>query len=312
MVTFRISLFGRFKIQSDCIDQVVNIENRKVQELFCFLLIHPHRPHTREALGTLLWEGSSTGQMKKYLRQALWQLQTALEPNSKSSEQRLLLVEAEWVQINPEANYWLDVSSFEQAFNLIRGQVGRSLSAEQVKIVQEAIDLYEGDLLEGWYQDWCLHERERLQTIYLIMLDKMMDFCQMHHRFEEGWHYGNQILAHDQAREHTHRQLMQLFYQSGDRTGALRQYDRCVSILEKELGVKPSKQTIALYQQVCTDILGDAVPTPVNGTASAQGTNNALNGMLGRLKVLKNVLLQLQDQVDEEIKTVEQVLRIEG
>jgi len=28
------------------------------------------------------------------------------------------------------------------------------------------VDLYQGDLLEGWYQDWLLCERERLQNMF--------------------------------------------------------------------------------------------------------------------------------------------------
>jgi len=40
--------------------------------------------------------------------------------------------------------------------------------------LQEAVRLSYADLLEGWYQDWCLYERERLQNIYLLILDKLM------------------------------------------------------------------------------------------------------------------------------------------
>ena len=34
--------------------------------------------------------------------------------------------------------------------------------------------LYRGDLLTGWYQDWCLIERERYQCMFVSLLDKLM------------------------------------------------------------------------------------------------------------------------------------------
>jgi two-component SAPR family response regulator len=93
------------------------------------------------------------------------------------------------------------------------------------------VALYHGDLLEDWFQDWCLYERERLQNIYLAALDKLMDYCEASRDYDAGLAYGTRILRHDLARERTHRRLMRLYYLAGDRTSALRQYDRCVQIL---------------------------------------------------------------------------------
>ena len=131
------------------------------------------------------------------------------------------------------------MAEFEQAFNLTRGTPGRQLDAQNVQILQNAVELYRGDLLEGWYQDWCLFERERLQNMYLTMLDKLIDYSEANELYEAGLAYGAHILRHDRARERTHRRLMRLHYLARDRTEALRQYERCVSSLDKELGVEP-------------------------------------------------------------------------
>ncbi|MGH9768785.1 MAG: bacterial transcriptional activator domain-containing protein, partial [Blastocatellia bacterium] len=42
----------------------------------------------------------------------------------------------------------------------------------------------------------------------------------------------------DPACERTHQQMMRLKHLAGDRTGAMRQYDRCVKALCQELGVQ--------------------------------------------------------------------------
>src|SRR5689334_16748577 len=115
MGVLRVFLFGKFQVKYD--EQLLTgLEARKVQELFGYLLFYRDRPHAREHLAHLLWgDGStSTPQAKKYLRQALWQLQAALGSPRPAVGQDLMLLEPEWVQFNPQADLWLDVAVFEE------------------------------------------------------------------------------------------------------------------------------------------------------------------------------------------------------
>ena len=59
-------------------EPLTSLTASKVQELFAYLLIHRDRPQSREVLASLLWGDTETWRAKKYLRQALWQLQSAL------------------------------------------------------------------------------------------------------------------------------------------------------------------------------------------------------------------------------------------
>jgi len=56
----------------------------------------------------------------------------------------------------------------------------------------------------GCYDDWCIFERERLQNIYLLMLDKLISYSAKHREYEAGQGYGYTILRYDRARERTH------------------------------------------------------------------------------------------------------------
>jgi DNA-binding SARP family transcriptional activator len=58
------------------------------------------------------------------------------------------------------------------------------------------------------------------------------------------------LLALEPWREEMHRQLMKLLVRSGDRSAALRQFERCRQLLAEELDVEPSPDTIALYEQI--------------------------------------------------------------
>src|SRR5438876_1093845 len=113
---------------------------------------------------------------------------------------------------------------------------GRDIAGLESRKTQEML----GYLLQGCYQDWCLCERERLQQLYLGALDRLMEYSEIHGEYAAGLTYGGRILRLDCARERTHRGMMRLYHLNGDRTAALRQYERCAATLKKELGVLPA------------------------------------------------------------------------
>lgn len=262
MKSLHVTLFGKLTVRHG--DGVLGVnEPQKAQELFCYLLLHRDQPCAREALASLLWgDHCTTSQSKAYLRKALWQLLTALRQLPGGVEMRLLRVEPEWIQLNTIAELWLDVAVFKQAYQAAKGIPGPALDASTVRSLEAAVHLYSGDLLGNWYHEWCLCEREWLYQVYLIMLEKLMAYKEACGAYEEGLAYGERILQHDRAHEQTHRHLMRLRHLAGDRTGALRQYERCVAALDAEFDAAPSVRTDHLYKQVLYDQLGET-PAPM-------------------------------------------------
>jgi DNA-binding SARP family transcriptional activator len=311
MAMLSVRLFGEFEIRSDG-QTLVGIDARRVRELFCYLLIYRNRSHPRETLASLLWGDSSTAQSRKYLRQALWQLQAALDSQTEPGNDRVLLVEPDRVRLNPVAGLWLDVAVFEQACARVQDVPGQALDAPRVQALRDAVDLYRGDLLEGWFYDWCLYERERLQNMYLAILDKLMDHCEVWGAYEAGLAYGARILCCDHARERTHRRLMRLYYLAGDRTAALRQYDHCVEALRRELAVKPSARTLALYEQIRTERFVGPVQPPSPGTATRPSGPSPWREVLDQLRQLRTTLAEVHCQLEEGIQAVETIVNGQG
>lgn len=256
---YSFMLLGRFQARRERADWA-QLEAHKMQEIISYLLLFRQRPHQREVLAGTLWGSSSRPRSRKNLRQSLWQLQEKAQAiTPEGAETPLLLVGKEWVQVNQEG-IWLDVAELEAAFNSVQSTAGERLSEEQAATVANAIELYRGDLLEGWQEDWCVFERERLQAINLSMLEKMLGYCEATGRFEEGLVHGERLLRHDRAHERAHWRMMRLNYLAGDRTGALRQFDKCRVALAEELGVAPGRLTRTLYEQICADVEGALAP----------------------------------------------------
>jgi DNA-binding SARP family transcriptional activator len=148
--------------------------------------------------------------------------------------------------------------------------------------------------------------------MYLVMLDKLMEYCEASGRFESGMTYGAMILSCEPARERTHRRLMTLHYRAGDRTAALREYERCVAALERELNVGPAKRTVALYQQIRMDQVGKLALELVEVQEGAQVPPAPLSLLLHSLSQLQAVLGQIQQEIHQDIQMLKQVMNDEG
>lgn len=300
MSKLRFHLFGKFVVSRDA-EVIKGLDSLKEQELLGFLLTHRRKHHSREALATLLWPEAPPEKAKKYLRQALWHLQGLLCP----ADSEVFQVEQNWIVLNPESEIWSDVAAFEDAFAMVQGVPGQQLNEETAETLKDVANLYRGDLLDAWYHDWCLFERERLQNMYLAMLDKLIAYCGVHGDYDCGVNYGYALLSYDRARERTHRELMRLKYLAGDRTGALRQYQRCTAALAEELGVEPDKRTRELYEQIRTD----SFPRNGNSGEFIVPTRGSLSEILARLINLQRFLGSAQKHIQRDIQAVELELK---
>ncbi len=303
MSNLRISLFGKFQVESHGKPLSNGFDSRKVQELFSYLLAYRDRSHPRETLADLLWGDNSSIQARKYLRQALWQLQSALKSESEENSCEVLIVDPEWVSINQDADFWLDLAVFEDAYADVQGKPGNELSPQHAQALREAVQLYTNGLLVGWYHDWCIFERERLQNMYLAMLNKLMIYSESCEEYETALLYGQRILQCDRAHERSHRQIMRLHYLAGDRTSALRQYERCVEALREELGVEPAQLTIQLYEQIRTDELQE--PLLVNPRLNEETASPSRAEASTYLESLETLLAQVNAQMHQYMKALE-------
>jgi DNA-binding SARP family transcriptional activator len=147
----------------------------------------------------------------------------------------------------------IDVELLERAFLGLKDVDGEEINDAQVAEASGAVEGYRGELLEGWYQDWCIFERERLKAVYLSLLEKLLASCERRRRYESALAYGEMILRHERAHERTHARMMRLHFFAGNRTGAIRQFQACAASLEEELGVRPGARTVALYERIRDD-----------------------------------------------------------
>ena len=304
----RVSLFDRFTVRGEG-RRLEGCELGRVRELFGYLLLNRHRAHTRETVASQLWgDHYTTAGSRTQLRKALWQLQSALHPEPSLDFRDVLLVDAEWIRINPTA-LWLDVAELEDAYLRVRETPGACLDEPAAQSLARAAALYKEDLLDGWAQDWCLCERERLRHVYLVVTDKLASYFEARQAYEPAIRYAMQILRFDRAREHTHRQLMRLHYLAGDPGGAVAQFDACVAVLREELDVGPARSTLHLKEQI---LAGRSVRDAPGGSGAAfegESPGESSDGSVAaHLRELYARVDAIEAQLHQMISTTDRVL----
>ena len=308
--SIQVQVFGKFRVTRDDVE-VPGLESHRVQELLAFLLLNRHRPFARGPLAEALWgEEATANQAQKHLRQALWQLHTSLDPDPSAPVEPILLVEENFVQLNPKAGLTSDVAAFEAVAQAYTEVPGSALSADAVDAHRAAVQLYTGDLLEGCLQEWCLQERERLQMLYLVLLDKLIGWCEAGGALETGLAYGAAVLHIDRAHERTHQRLMRLHYLAGDRAAALRQFERCVTALQEDLGVRPGRRTLLLHELIRADRDEAIASMSLHGRAFSADpdTGTPLQRVRLQLERVRAELAELVQGVDREILAVDRSL----
>ena len=308
MVRLKVSLLGKFSVLRND-EELVGLHSGKVKELFCYLLLNRDREHSREVLAAQLWGECTTALSKKYLRQTLWQLHHGLGDTERDGT-AWLQADLECVRLDTALALDLDVDVFEKAFRKAQGVTADSLEQETAGALHEAVALYRGELLEGWYQDWCLYHRERLQNKYLGMLDSLMAYCELHGQFATGLELGERLLKEDRARERTYVRLLRMDYLAGDRAGALRRFQRCEAALQKELNVGPAKSTLELYEQIRADRLQVSVRAAQPSAKAASQEHLELPPLVARLQKIRSLLVRIQRRVQVDIQAVDSALSI--
>lgn len=253
-----VSLLGRFDVRKNGVS--ILIPSRPAQSLLAYLILTTGIAHRREKLAGLLWPDSSEDNARSNLRQALWRVRKSLSDDS-SPELTYLISDQISVEFNPKSNYWLDVSVLEKQT--------REINAPDQ--LMEILKLYRGELLPGFYNDWVMLERERLQAVFEREVERLLEQLNDEHRWTEMLEWGEHWLAYGQNPEPAYRALMDAYGALGNRSKVAYTYDRCVKALRDDLGVEPSERTRNLYEQLVQGTYAIEPSSTTNAASQASG-----------------------------------------
>jgi len=240
----------------------IETDTKKATALLAYLAVS-EQPQRRATLAALLWPDNDEQKARGALRRTLSVLRSALGD-------RWLETDGDTIDLG-RTDLQVDVHAFRRAI-----ADGR---------LEEAAQLYRGDLLEGFslrdsppFDDWHAAQADALRSDHADVLSRLSHAAEQKGDLATALGYAKRRLAVDPLHEPAHRELMRIYAATGDRSGALRQYRECARLLDRELGVAPAEETRALHDAIEAGTLDDREAPPEVATASAIAELHTLHG----------------------------------
>jgi DNA-binding SARP family transcriptional activator len=255
MAQLRVFLLGAPRIERDGVQ--IEVDTRKAIALLAYLAVG-QRPHSRDALATLLWPEYDQTRARAVLRRTLSALNKALDGETLAADRETI-----GLRRAPEGagggQLWLDIDQFASRLAACQahGHPPSDVCARCLPALAEAAAIYRDDFMAGFslrdspsFDEWQFFQAESLRRDLAGALERLIRGYSAQANFEPAIAYARRWLALDPLHEPAHRHLIELYAWAGQRAAALHQYRECVRILDQELGVAPLEETTRLYQAI--------------------------------------------------------------
>ncbi len=235
-----IYALGRAQVKLDGKPVVASswVNQKRARELFFLLVAQPNKSLTKEEIGVTLWPESSSEQLRLQFRNTIYYVRFALGQDVIISNERRYA-------FNTDIDYSYDVQDFER--KVVQAE-SAGTPAQQVELLQEALQLYQGEFYPEGEENWVMTERQRLAQLYEHSLLSLAQLLLEKGEPKTALLHCQTILAENHCMESAHRLAMQAFAALGNRSGIADQYEQCKQFLLDELGLEPSPETIKLYK----------------------------------------------------------------
>ncbi|GCE22207.1 BTAD domain-containing putative transcriptional regulator [Dictyobacter kobayashii] len=215
-------------------------------ELFFLLLDKSKTPLRKEQLITALWSNVDE-QTDHTWRSTLYYLR-------KVVGECCIIKQGNRYELELSALYgeqvWYDVAIFANLKTQAQQAASMGNNEKAYATFLKMIELYRGDYVQSFYNDWCTFRRAELRRDYLDARHQLAVLAWEQECFEEAATHWQHMLVIDNCLEEAHYGLMRSYLRRNKRSLALRQYQQCVHMLQNELGIAPGKAIQGLYQHM--------------------------------------------------------------
>ncbi len=242
--TLRVLALGPLQVfvGGEAIDTTV-WGSARPRELLVYLLMHPDG-RTKEQVGLAFWPEASAAQLRNSFHVTLHRLRKALRNPD------WIALTNERYRVDPAVIGEFDVAEFERDVVAARRALKRREEGA-LGVLDRALARFRGDFLDGEPAgDWHLEHRDRLQRLFVDALMELGDRHASEERHAKAADAYRRVLARDDLNEDATRALMRCYARVGDRSQALRLYQRFTDRLRKELDAEPEEETRELYDEI--------------------------------------------------------------
>ncbi|MBS2037948.1 response regulator [bacterium] len=245
-VEVRVECLGGFRVWVDG-REILSAEwvTRKSQEFFAYLVLQG-KPVAAERLALALWPDLEESS-KNNLHATASRARRALR--SQQSELNLLRSERNFYRLDSNVLLQCDALEIQELFKNCKPNTQNILAPEAIESGSRALNLYQGDLLDGFWWDWASELRRSLKESYAQCLMRLAEHYQKESHWAQAQSLYQRGLEQERTREEFNLGLLQCLAQQGAREAAVRCFRDYARNLKRELGLEPGAEaTHLLYR----------------------------------------------------------------
>ncbi len=228
-------------------------KSRLAKTLVKLMAVRGSQKLTRDEAAETLWPDADASQKPSLLNSLLHRTRRVLEPDgSPSLSNSCIIQDSGLLSLNPR-KVWTDVQEFAALHASARQKrISREHDhGKTLALYDQAFSLYQGDILPGdLYHDWAQVHREHLKKIHAEMLTHAAVLTEAQDDTNRSFTYYERMFSLDPCNEKACRWLMAWHLAAGQRSDAVRLFERCQLALRKELDIEPDEQTRKLYRSI--------------------------------------------------------------
>lgn len=220
-------MFGGLRVRqgSRCVER---FQTQKTGALLAYLALQRPRPVPRETMAELLWPEGAPDAVRNRLNQAVSSLRRQLHP-PELAPLTVLSTDHHSLSLSPDG-VETDVEEFREAMALADRTGSRT---ERIRALRRAVDLYTGELLAGYFEDWILPDRLGLGDRHAEALETLIREYSRAGEPEQAIEFAQRRLALDPHDPRANVELMDLYLRADRPGSAIRHFDELVRTLDE-------------------------------------------------------------------------------
>ena len=244
MADYKICLFGNPRVFAG--EEELHISRKKSLGLLAFVAVSEIKLSRNQLCG-ILWPDRDESHARGALRTAL---------STLNSELGISLINSDGDYFSIDGSVWVDVKEFRTKTKKLEKNILYDNQALQE--LHDAVSIYSGDFLSGFsigqdsitFEDWQYMHLENLKRSYSKALERLVQSFTLISKFKNATLFAEKWSENEPENEMVHRRLMELYAWQGRKRDALHQYEKCKSILIRELDLEPEESTNRLYESI--------------------------------------------------------------
>ena len=237
-------------------------KKRKARMLFTMLMIRRGQDIPREQIFEHLWPDMDEPRAKSNLYVVWSAMKSVLMGESAEKGAKCPYVESlGGVCRSVRDTVRTDVDGFEAACARAREAESDHRRSDALQAYRQIADIYRGDLLPGdCYEDWFVNLREHYRAEFMDAMLRATELLLEVNDPHTALIFVRRAIQHDQFREDLYQAALRCQIAAGQRSSAIDTYMQCRDKLCEELGLDPSAEMRALYDQI---LAMEERPSPV-------------------------------------------------